>query len=109
MLLLTMMLMLSVTLGETYPTGPLTFSNEDETPEETVFQVLRRLGVLPTPALPVSKPSAYFPTDVANPPLSAGFPRSAGWWNPEMLHPEMKRRHNLASYNLNSFGLRYGK
>ncbi|XP_036414868.1 metastasis-suppressor KiSS-1 [Colossoma macropomum] len=100
MLLLTMMLMVSVTLGETYPTGPLTFADEDKTPEETVLQVLQRLDLLPTPGPPLSKPSAYFPTDVANP---------LRWWHPEMLHPEMKKRHNLASYNLNSFGLRYGK
>ncbi|KAL7837312.1 hypothetical protein SRHO_G00270230 [Serrasalmus rhombeus] len=109
MLLFTMMLMVSVTFGETYPTGPLIFGAEGETPEETVFQVLQRLDLLPTSGPPLSKPSVYFPTDVANPPLSSGFPRSAWWWHPEILHPEMKKRHNLASYNLNSFGLRYGK
>uniref|UniRef100_A0A3B4C3E2 Uncharacterized protein n=1 Tax=Pygocentrus nattereri TaxID=42514 RepID=A0A3B4C3E2_PYGNA len=75
----------------------------------TVFQVLQRLDLLPTSGPPLSKPSVYFPTDVANAPLSSGFPRNAWWWHPEILHPEMRKRHNLASYNLNSFGLRYGK
>ncbi|XP_072522235.1 metastasis-suppressor KiSS-1 [Salminus brasiliensis] len=109
MLLLTMMLILTVTHGQSYPTGPLTFYAEGEAPEETALRVLRGLELMSSSGAPANKPSVHLPAEEANPPLSRGLPRSAWWWHPEMLHPEMKRRNNLASYNLNSFGLRYGK
>ncbi|KAG9260503.1 metastasis-suppressor KiSS-1 [Astyanax mexicanus] len=105
MLLLMMMLILTVTLGRTYPTA---YYAEDEAPEDSLFRVLQRLDLMSRLGSPASKPSADLPADEASPPLSRGSSRG-GWWHPETLHPEMKRRNNLASYNLNSFGLRYGK
>uniref|UniRef100_A0A8B9RMH2 Kisspeptin n=1 Tax=Astyanax mexicanus TaxID=7994 RepID=A0A8B9RMH2_ASTMX len=77
-------------------------------PEDSLFRVLQRLDLMSRLGSPASKPSADLPADEASPPLSRGSSRG-GWWHPETLHPEMKRRNNLASYNLNSFGLRYGK
>lgn len=33
-----------------------------------------------------------------------------GWWIPKVVLPQtMKKRQDVSSYNLNSFGLRYGK
>ncbi|KAI4894975.1 hypothetical protein NFI96_028737, partial [Prochilodus magdalenae] len=48
-----------------------------ETREETVFRVLRGLDLVPSPGTPLSKAPGYIPTDLANPPLFAGVPRSA--------------------------------
>uniref|UniRef100_A0A3Q3NMW8 Kisspeptin 1 n=1 Tax=Mastacembelus armatus TaxID=205130 RepID=A0A3Q3NMW8_9TELE len=37
------------------------------------------------------------------------FPRTA-WWIPKVVLPQtIKKRQDVSSYNLNSFGLRYGK
>lgn len=37
------------------------------------------------------------------------FPRTE-WWISELVHPQtIKKRQDASSYNLNSFGLRYGK
>nr|AJP70562.1 kisspeptin 1 [Amphiprion sebae] len=37
------------------------------------------------------------------------FPRP-GWWIAKMVFPQtIKKRQDLSSYNLNSYGLRYGK
>lgn len=76
----------------------------DVTPEERVLRVLQRLGPL-EPLAP--KLLSHLPMDMSNPWLSAQIPSSSWWWLHEK--PETKRRQNLASYNLNSFGLRYGK
>ncbi|XP_053509340.1 metastasis-suppressor KiSS-1 [Ictalurus furcatus] len=104
MVLLAMILLLSVTLGETNPTREYT-----EDAEEQVLKVLQRIAARPTPESLASKLSSHLPMDMSNPWLSARIPSSSWWWHPEKPHPETKRRQNLASYNLNSFGLRYGK
>uniref|UniRef100_A0A672RT43 Kisspeptin 1 n=1 Tax=Sinocyclocheilus grahami TaxID=75366 RepID=A0A672RT43_SINGR len=100
MMLLTIILMLSVANGDTYPSGHFQYYLEDETPEETSLQVLRGTDSRPTAGSPSPKLSVHFS-------MSAGPQRNTQWWSPE--RPYSKRRQNVAYYNLNSFGLRYGK
>uniref|UniRef100_A0A4W4GFX7 Kisspeptin n=2 Tax=Electrophorus electricus TaxID=8005 RepID=A0A4W4GFX7_ELEEL len=109
MLLLTMVLMISVSLGQTYPTGPYTNYRDDESRVEEALRALEGTDTLPTPGPPASRLSLLLPVEVVHPQQDSALPRRPWWWYPEMPHPEVKRRHNLASYNLNSFGLRYGK
>uniref|UniRef100_A0A8C2EU96 Kisspeptin 1 n=1 Tax=Cyprinus carpio TaxID=7962 RepID=A0A8C2EU96_CYPCA len=96
MMLLTIILMLSVANGDTHPSGHFQYYLEDETPEETPLQDLRGTDTRPTARSP-------------SPKLPMLFSMGAGpqWWSPE--RPYTKRRQNVAYYNLNSFGLCYGK
>nr|ABV03802.1 kiss1 [Danio rerio] len=100
MMLLTVMLMLSVVRVHTNPSGHFQYYLEDETPEETSLRVLRGTDTRPTDGSPPSKLSALFS-------MGAGHQKNTWWWSPES--PYTKRRQNVAYYNLNSFGLRYGK
>ncbi|KAK2821345.1 hypothetical protein Q7C36_020688 [Tachysurus vachellii] len=106
MLLLAVILLLSVRLGESNPTREYT---EDETPEDRVLEVLQRIAARPTHKPLASKHSSHLFMDMSDPWLKPRFPSSSWWWYIEKPHAETKRRQNLASYNLNSFGLRYGK
>ncbi|XP_062842967.1 metastasis-suppressor KiSS-1 [Trichomycterus rosablanca] len=106
MLLLGMILVFSVTLGGTYPSG---YYSKDASSEERALRILRRIATQPTPGPLALKLSAHALMDITERWLSAGSPKKAWRWSPEMSHSESKRRQNLASYNLNSFGLRYGK
>ncbi len=72
----------------------------DETPEETSLRDLRGTDTRPTAGSPSPKLSMLFS-------MGAGPQRNAWWWSPERSYT--KRRQNVAYYNLNSFGLRYGK
>lgn len=81
----------------------------DVAPEERVLEVLQRIAAQPTPEPLASKLSSHLLMDISNPWLRPRIPSSSWWWHIEKPHPETKRRQNLASYNLNSFGLRYGK
>ncbi|KAI7794910.1 metastasis-suppressor KiSS-1 [Triplophysa rosa] len=101
MMLVTIILMLSFGIGNMYPSGHFQYYPEDESPAETALRVLRGNDVQS------SKPSAHISMGVTNPILGSGPQKSTWWWSPES--PYMKRRQNLAYYNLNSFGLRYGK
>ncbi|KAK9966528.1 hypothetical protein ABG768_003635 [Culter alburnus] len=100
MMLLTIILMLSVAIGHTYPSGHFQYYLEDESPDETSLRVLRGTDARPTAGSPSPKLSMHFS-------MGAGPQRSTWWWSPE--RPYTKRRQNVAYYNLNSFGLRYGK
>nr|AHH83757.1 kisspeptin [Gobiocypris rarus] len=100
MMLLTIILMLSVVIGDTYSPGHVQYYLEDGTPEETSLRVLRGADTRPTAGSPSPKLSMHFS-------MGAGPPLSTWWWFPE--RPYTKRRHNVAYYNLNSFGFRYGK
>lgn len=80
----------------------------DVTPEERVLKVLQRIATQPAPGPLASKLSSHLLMDMSNPWLSAHTPGGSWWWHVEKPYPETKRRQNLASYNLNSFGLRYG-
>ncbi|TST85788.1 hypothetical protein Baya_12752 [Bagarius yarrelli] len=71
----------------------------DATPNEKVLKILQRIGTRPTPELS----SDYF-TDMSKPWLRSGIPSSTWWWHVKNPHLESKRRQNLVSYNLNSFG-----
>ncbi|XP_050978747.1 metastasis-suppressor KiSS-1 [Labeo rohita] len=100
MMLLTIILVLSVANGDTYPSRHFQYYLEDETPEETSLRVLRGTDSHPTAESPSPKLSMHFS-------MGAGPQRNTWWWSPE--RPYTKRRQNVAYYNLNSFGLRYGK
>ncbi|XP_053340465.1 metastasis-suppressor KiSS-1 [Clarias gariepinus] len=106
MLLLAMILLISVRLGETSPTKEYI---KDVTPEDRVLKVLQRIASRPTPEPLEYNLLSHLPMDMANPWLSVRIPSSSWWRHLENPHRETKRRQNLASYNLNSFGLRYGK
>nr|AJT39600.1 kisspeptin 1 [Tor putitora] len=100
MRLVTIILLLSVANGDTYPSGHIQYYLEDETPEETSLRDLRGTDTGPTADSPPSKLSARFS-------MGEGPQKNTWWWSPES--PYTKRRQNVAYYNLNSFGLRYGK
>ncbi|XP_026077085.1 metastasis-suppressor KiSS-1 [Carassius auratus] len=99
MKLLTIILMLSVANGDPYPSGHFQYYLEDETPKESL-QVLRGTDTRPTAGSPSPKLSVHFS-------MSADPQRNTRWWAP--VRPYTKRKQNVAYYNLNSFGLRYGK
>ncbi|XP_076878050.1 metastasis-suppressor KiSS-1 [Brachyhypopomus gauderio] len=107
MLLLTVVLMVSVSLGQTYPSGAYSSHSEDEGGVEEVLRALRGTGDLPGP--PASRLSPHLLVNMGLPQLTSALPRRPWWWYLQKPHPEVKRRHDPASYNLNSFGLRYGK
>ncbi|KAA0707738.1 hypothetical protein E1301_Tti010503 [Triplophysa tibetana] len=96
---------LKVGLTTRYPSPNTTSTpasaKKDESPAETALRVLRGNDVQS------SKPSAHISMGVTNPILGSGPQKTAWWWSPE--RPYTKRRQNMAYYNLNSFGLRYGK
>ncbi|XP_067288002.1 metastasis-suppressor KiSS-1 [Pseudorasbora parva] len=100
MMLLAIILMLSVAIGDTHSPWHVQYYLDDETPEETSLRLLRGTDARPTAGSPSPKFSMHFS-------MGAGPQQSTWWWSPE--RPYTKRRHNVAYYNLNSFGLRYGK
>ncbi|KAF7693323.1 hypothetical protein HF521_008639 [Silurus meridionalis] len=106
MLLFAVILLLSATLGESNPKQEYA---EDVTSEERVLRFLQRIAAQPTHEPLASKLLPHHAMNMPNPWLSAQLPSSLWWWHPENPHPETKRRQNLSPYNLNSFGLRYGK
>ncbi|XP_051967818.1 metastasis-suppressor KiSS-1 [Xyrauchen texanus] len=101
-MMLLIILVLSVSTGDSYPSRHFQYF-EDGTPEETALRVLR--GTNTRQIAP--KISAHFLKGITNPVLSAGSHQSAWGWSPDSSYT--KRRQNVAYYNLNSFGLRYGK
>ncbi|KAJ8378357.1 hypothetical protein AAFF_G00243150 [Aldrovandia affinis] len=111
MLLLTVMLMMAVRWGETYPTGSLRHAPyiEDEGPDQTAMTVLREINRRSMSAPPSPLLSAHLSPVLTNPLLGVDLPRRAWWWYPDMPPPQAKKREHLSSYNWNSFGLRYGK
>ncbi|KAK7119468.1 hypothetical protein R3I94_021342 [Phoxinus phoxinus] len=90
---------MSVAIQETYSYSYL----KDETPEEASLRVLRRTDARPTAGSP--SPNAQLLSMHFS--MGAGPQRSTWWLSPEK--PYTKRRQHVAYYNLNSFGLRYGK
>nr|QBX88885.1 kisspeptin-1 [Clarias magur] len=91
---------LSVANGDTYPSRLFQYYLEHETPEETSLRVLRGTDSRPPAESPSPKLSMHFS-------LRAGPQRNTWWWSPE--RPYMQRPQNVAYYNLNPFGLRFGK
>ncbi|XP_062400973.1 metastasis-suppressor KiSS-1 [Sardina pilchardus] len=108
MLPILLMLIIATCCGRSFPTGvsdPLNTNAEED--------VLRILGGGAS-AAQLAGPSSIFsprlPVEVDNNRLEMmELPRSLWWFSKEMAIPETKKRRNLSSYNLNSFGLRYGK
>ncbi|XP_071773473.1 metastasis-suppressor KiSS-1 [Centroberyx gerrardi] len=100
MLRLTVALLLAALPTEAYTIRNLrsTYYNEDQ----MILKALRDLASAAT--LPSAKSSGNLPTDEADPLVGAEFPMER-WWMPKVT----KKRQDLSSYNLNSFGLRYGK
>ncbi|CAM4732228.1 unnamed protein product [Leuciscus chuanchicus] len=91
---------MSVAIQDTYSSVHFQYYLKDETPEEASLRVLRRTDPRPTAGSPSPKLSMHFS-------MGAGPQRSTWWLSPEK--PYTKRRQHVAYYNLNSFGLRYGK
>ncbi|KAJ8360375.1 hypothetical protein SKAU_G00169000 [Synaphobranchus kaupii] len=115
MLPLTVILMMTVRFGETYPTRSLRYTpyTADNSAGQrfhagtvrAAWRVLREMNERAT----VAPPSTLLPAVLTNPLLRGGLPRRSWWWYPEMPPQQAKKRENFSSYNWNSFGLRYGK
>ncbi|XP_075318420.1 metastasis-suppressor KiSS-1 [Odontesthes bonariensis] len=88
-------LMMTALSAEGYTTGTLkSLSSEDHTILK-VLRDLRRWSALPSAKI------------LGN--AVGGFPK-AGWWITKVVFPQTtNKRQDVSSYNLNSFGLRYGK
>ncbi|XP_056125830.1 metastasis-suppressor KiSS-1 [Rhinichthys klamathensis goyatoka] len=100
MMLLTIILMMSVAIQDTYSSSVhFQYYLKDETPEGASLRVLRRTDPRPTAGSPSPKLSHFS--------MGADPQRRMWWVSPEK--PYTKRRQHVAYYNLNSFGLRYGK
>nr|ACI96030.1 kisspeptin [Carassius auratus] len=97
--LLTIILMLSGANGDPYPSGHFQYYLKNETPKKSL-QVLRGTDTRPTAGSPSPKLSGHFS-------MSANPHRNTRGWAP--VKPYTKRKQKVAYYNLNSFGLRYGK
>ncbi|KAG5274662.1 hypothetical protein AALO_G00138770 [Alosa alosa] len=107
MLSILLILIIATCCGRSFPTGVSDPLNTNA--EEDVLRILRGAS-----AAQMMGPSSIFspqpPEEVDNNRLEMmELPRSLWWFSKEMAIPEMKKRRNLSSYNLNSFGLRYGK
>lgn len=74
--------------------------------DQEILKVLRDLSH--ASVLPSAKSSGNLPADKVH--SSEGkFPRT-GWWISKVALPQTIKKHqDVSSYNLNSFGLRYGK
>lgn len=99
MMLLTILLLLSVANSDTHPSGHFQHYLEDETPEETSLRDLRGTD---------TRPTAGYPPKLSMLLSMGAGPQRNTWWR-SLERPYTKRRQNVAYYNLNSFGLRYGK
>ncbi|XP_072239323.1 metastasis-suppressor KiSS-1 [Leuresthes tenuis] len=91
-------LMMTALSAEGYTTGSLkSLYSEDH----TILKVLRDLRR--GSALPSAKILGNIHA------VDGGFPK-AGWWITKVVVPQTtNKRQDVSSYNLNSFGLRYGK
>ncbi|XP_069007079.1 metastasis-suppressor KiSS-1 [Embiotoca jacksoni] len=78
------------------------FGSEDQ----AIIRILRDLSHVLT--LPSAKISGKVPADQVG-TAHGNIPR-AGWWIAKVVFPPSTKKHQaVSSYNLNSFGLRYGK
>ncbi|XP_062312605.1 metastasis-suppressor KiSS-1 isoform X2 [Osmerus eperlanus] len=111
MRLLIQVLMLAGSFTAAFPASDFTnpqFS-EVERPDRALMQVLRDLASLSTEQpLPVLllNPSHM---GVSSPLIEVVPPRGKWDWYLDKTNSQNKKLQNLSSYNLNSFGLRYGK
>nr|ADF59544.1 kisspeptin [Epinephelus bruneus] len=97
-------LMMAALSTEVCTTGSLksTYHSEDQ----RVLKALRDLSHASIP--PSAKSSVNLPADRVH-SADGKFPRS-GWWISKVIFPQTIKKHqDVSSYNLNSFGLRYGK
>uniref|UniRef100_A0AAY4DZZ7 Uncharacterized protein n=1 Tax=Denticeps clupeoides TaxID=299321 RepID=A0AAY4DZZ7_9TELE len=78
-------------------------------PEEITSRLLRGIVGAAAEEECSSRLSAHKPIEVSNSAMGLGPHRKVKWFYPELTHLHAKRRPSLSSYNLNSFGLRYGK
>nr|UNA06923.1 kisspeptin 1 [Scophthalmus maximus] len=71
--------------------------------------ILKALRDLTDAAMATSAKNSWnFPADKIH-SSDGKFPRS-GWWISKVIFPQTIKKHqDVSSYNLNSFGLRYGK
>ncbi|XP_076605686.1 metastasis-suppressor KiSS-1 [Chaetodon auriga] len=101
---LIVVLMMATLSSEVYTPSSLksTYFSEDR----VILKALRDLSHVSIPTS--SKGSGNLPADKVH-SADGKFPRTH-WWISELLHPQtIKKRQDVSSYNLNSFGLRYGK
>nr|AEF32393.1 kisspeptin-1 [Seriola lalandi] len=97
-------LMVATLSTEVYSTSTVTSTHLSE--DQAILKTLRELSHASVP--PSAKNSGNLAADKIH--LADGkFPRT-GWWFLKVVLPQtVKKRHDVSSYNLNSFGLRYGK
>ncbi|XP_037634914.1 metastasis-suppressor KiSS-1 [Sebastes umbrosus] len=97
-------LMMAALSTEVYITSGLTSTYYSE--DQEILKALRDLSHASLP--PSVKSSGNLPADEVH-SADGKFPR-AGWWISKVVLPQtIKKRQDVSSYNLNSFGLRYGK
>ncbi|XP_054473740.1 metastasis-suppressor KiSS-1 [Anoplopoma fimbria] len=89
-------LMMAASSTEVYTTY-----NEDQ----KIIKALRDSSHASIP--PLTKSSRNLPADEVH-SADGKFPRK-GWWMSKVVLPQIRKRQDVSTYNLNSFGLRYGK
>ncbi|XP_070759219.1 metastasis-suppressor KiSS-1 [Enoplosus armatus] len=97
-------LMMAALSTEVYTTSSLksTYYSDDQ----AILKALRDLSH--ASILPSAKSSGNVPADKVH-SAEGKFSRT-GWWISKVVLPQtIKKRQDVSSYNLNSFGLRYGK
>ncbi|XP_040014410.1 uncharacterized protein LOC120806932 isoform X4 [Xiphias gladius] len=97
-------LMMAALSTEVYTTSNLKSTPYNE--DQAIMKALRDLSH--ASVSPPAKNSGNLPADKIH-ATDGKFPRT-GWWIQKVVLPRsIKKRQDVSSYNLNSFGLRYGK
>nr|ANJ46819.1 kisspeptin 1 [Rachycentron canadum] len=97
-------LMMAALSTEVYTSSSVTSIHYSE--DQMILNALRDLSH--ASLLPSAKNFVDLAADKSH-SADGKFPRT-GWWIPKVVLPQTaKKRHNVSSYNMNSFGLRYGK
>ncbi|XP_035518096.1 metastasis-suppressor KiSS-1 [Morone saxatilis] len=97
-------LMIAALSTEIYTTSSLKSSYHSK--DQVILKALRDLSRASIPAS--AKNSRNLPADKVH-SADGKFPRSEWWMSKLVLPQTIKKRQDVSSYNLNSFGLRYGK
>ncbi|XP_050930503.1 metastasis-suppressor KiSS-1 [Lates calcarifer] len=96
-------LMMAALSTEVYTTGSLKSTHYSK--DQSILKALRDLSHASMP--PSANTGNLRAVEIH---LTDGKFLRTGWWIPKVVLPQtMKKRQDVSSYNLNSFGLRYGK
>ncbi|XP_075952986.1 metastasis-suppressor KiSS-1 [Anarhichas minor] len=74
--------------------------------DQKILKALKDLSHASIP--PSAKSSGNFPVDEVH-SAEGKFPRTVWWMSKVVLPQTIRKRQDVSSFNLNSFGLRYGK